>query len=235
MNNFAGVTYVVTALLKPPIHRLIVWDDKLNKKFKELSDLVAYHGNYKNYRLKLQNIDEEKPCLPMVNIIAQDLRKTWLFGKEYKKNLESQVEWFKQLALMLRSFQQFYNRSDLYSFDVINSVFFVLPLVPEDIIMEYSHFQEPWPFWEKEKVNNEIYVDTSTFANLTVKLNLWEAAEAIPIFLDKYIWDEKSFMELLSPQGKKAKKANLLNLGLDDGSIGNILANIEGMNRVTLY
>jgi hypothetical protein len=225
-------------LIKTPVSRVI--DEKLKDKFKELENLTNFDKNYRLYREKLKSIKEEEPCIPIISAITSDLQRNWERKNEKgARYLDSQVDLLQSLVKTLTFFQQFYRQCNFYNFDVINSVFFFLPLVPEDVKMEYSNWLVPWPYLKKERekekekeinINKEIKLSDWTFANLAAKLEEWEEANLIPIFLENYIWDGKALIEYIKTtddDSNDPKKNNLLKLGIGENSVDNILNKIQ--------
>ena len=92
LNNFNTTMGIVSGLNLMPISRLkMTWeqvDPKRTKQLNTLEETLSPMGNYKNYRLLLDDIDPTRPCIPILSTFLKDL----LFANDGNPNFVDKTD-----------------------------------------------------------------------------------------------------------------------------------------------
>ena len=92
LNNFNTTMGIVSGLNLMPVSRLkLTWeqvDQKRTKQLNTLEETLSPMGNYKNYRVLLDDIDPSCPCIPILSIFLKDL----LFANDGNSNFQEKTD-----------------------------------------------------------------------------------------------------------------------------------------------
>lgn len=196
MNNFWGLSQVVSGLTRPEVMRLFEDDKKLQEiaYLQEKSQFISAE-NRQDYYQKIASLAANEPRILIVTHNLDNL------DKAYKNSPNDKIlDWF--VALGKISYELFSMKKNMAyqwaSDKVAAEIFDEVQLIPDDILLEFSDLQKLWTTRDIKREMPTMAMSEWSTLDLFSFLDHVGSKDLKRKLLDEGIWDGKALMNLFS-------------------------------------